>query len=169
MEQWHAIEKFAQSGGARAAGVSQFCSGAFRALDAGNITLRPVLNQVGWHVGQGADPQGVVSLAASRKDVTVMAYSPLAEASPELLHGEPYLGIASTHNVTTAQVALRWLAQRRVPYAVAASRPDYQAENLDVFSFSLTSEEMLQLDTASKPQGCPFWPGSACWKSSSCV
>lgn len=79
--QWKAISDFTRGGGARAAGVSQFCSVAFQALDSivsGNSSsnggasgdsgavLKPVLNQVGWHVGMGKDPCGVPSMCAVR-------------------------------------------------------------------------------------------------------
>jgi diketogulonate reductase-like aldo/keto reductase len=63
-EQWMAISAFARAGGARAVGVSQFCSVAFaalRAVVANGSALPPVLNQVGWHVGMGTDPCGVVT------------------------------------------------------------------------------------------------------------
>ena len=54
-------------------------------------------------------------------------------------------------------------------YAVAASNPEYQAQNLDVFNFQLNETEVALLDAADKPSGCPFWPGSACWKMSTCT
>jgi len=167
-EQWRAIAAFAEGGGARAAGVSQFCSGAFAALDAAGAALRPALNQVGWHVGMGPDPCGVASMCATRKDLTAMAYSPLDEASSELLGSGVAVEIAAQHSVTPAQVALRWLAQRGVPYAVAASNPVYQAQNLDVFRFELNVTELAMLDADKKPAGCPFWPGSACWSLTAC-
>ena len=74
--QWKAISDFTRGGGARAAGVSQFCSVAFQALDSivsddgasgdPEAVLKPVLNQVGWHVGMGKDPCGVPSMCAVR-------------------------------------------------------------------------------------------------------
>ena len=47
-----------------------------------------------------------------------MAYSPLAEAAPAILSGEPIASIAKMHGVASSQVALRWLAQKGVPFAV---------------------------------------------------
>ena len=112
----------------------------------------------------GRDPFGIVSSAAAYR-MQLMAYSPLDEANPLLLNGTLERTLAARHGVTTAQIALRWLAQRGVPFAVAASNPVYQRENLDVLSFALSAAEMAQLDAARTPSGCPFWPGSACWAS----
>ena len=167
-EQWGAISEFVVEGRARAAGVSQFCDAAFVALDSSGATTRPIVNQVGWHVGQGPDPQGVQSTALARNDLTVMAFSPLDEANANILHGEPYTTIASSHSSTPAQVALRWLAQRRIPLAVAATSPQYQLDNLDIFGFELSAAEMERIDHATQPSGCPFWPGSVCWQMSGC-
>jgi diketogulonate reductase-like aldo/keto reductase len=165
-EQWRAIADFVQAGGARAAGVSQFCSDALSYLDDAKVSLRPVLNQVGWHVGQGKDPQGLASVCSKRKDMTLMAYSPLAEASDQILKSGACTQISQARGgaVTPSQVALRWLLQLNVPYAAAASNPVYQAENLNVFGFTLTPGEMSLLSNATEPVGSPFWPGSACWK-----
>eukprot|EP01043_Picozoa_sp_COSAG02_P053713 COSAG02_NODE_5973_length_3901_cov_1.859811_2_plen_320_part_00 len=168
-EQWRAIAGFVGVGGAAAGGVSQFCALALAALDKAGVSYRPVLNQVGLHVGMGPDPQGVVSTTAARKDMQLMAYSPLAEASPQLLDGQLLLSIAKAHgpNVTSADVALRWLSQKQIPYAVAATNPVYQAQNLhaatSLAGFELSDAELASLDGVAQPAGCPFWPGSACW------
>ncbi len=168
-EQWRSIAGFVGVGGAAAAGVSQFCASALAALDKAGVDYRPVLNQVGLHVGMGPDPQGVVSIAAARKDMQLMAYSPLAEANPQLLDGPVLLSIAKAHGpeVTPADVALRWLSQKRIPYAVAATNPVYQAQNLraatSLAGFQLSDAELARLDGLAQPAGCPFWPGSACW------
>lgn len=168
-EQWRSIAGFVGAGGAAAGGVSQFCGVALAALDKAGVGYRPVLNQVGLHVGMGSDPEGVVSTAKARKDMAIMAYSPLAEAAPQLLHGPTLLSIARAHgqNVTTAQVALRWLSQKGIPYAVAATNPAYQAENLHAAAsssgFELSDADLARLDALTQPAGCPFWPGSACW------
>ena len=60
--QWRAIVDFVQSGGARGAGVSQFCQECLGYLDGAGATVphaRPALHQFGRHVGVGIDPQGI--------------------------------------------------------------------------------------------------------------
>ena len=184
-EQWRAIVAFVDAGGARAAGVSQFCAECLGYLDNAGATgphARPVLHQFGWHVGMGSNPQDIVATTAARGDCIPMAYSPLAEADPAILSGEPIASIAKVHGVASTQVALRWVwqqqqqlqqqggsAQGNVPFAVAAANPSYQRENLDIFGFSLSDGEMAVLNNATQPPGCPFWPGSQCYKASACV
>ena len=64
-------EAFVDAGGARAAGVSQFCAECLGYLDGAGATgphARPVLHQFGWHVGMGSDPQGIVETTTARGD-----------------------------------------------------------------------------------------------------
>lgn len=55
------------------------------------------------------------------------------------------LSIAKTHNVSGAQVGLRWLVQLGHPFVTASGLSSYDAEDLDLFSFSLTASEMSAL------------------------
>ena len=177
-EQWQSISRFKLTGGARAVGVSQFSAVTLQMLDNSSCvwppgissgqTERPVVNQIGWHVGQGNDPQSLATLAKARGDLHLMAFSPLAEGNEELLGSQALLTIAGRHNVSVSQVALRWLVQREIPIAVAASSQQYQKENLELFLFSLTSQEMDAIDEINVPPGCPYWPGSPCWENSTC-
>ena len=53
--------------------------------------------------------------------------------------------IAEAHNVTSAQVTLRWNLQRGVVVIPGSSNPDHIKENLDIFGFELTEEEMERI------------------------
>lgn len=53
--------------------------------------------------------------------------------------------IAQTHNVTSAQVILRWHLQRGVVAIPGSSNPSHIEENISVFHFSLTDEEMAKI------------------------
>ena len=55
------------------------------------------------------------------------------------------IAIGKKHNVGPAQVALRWLVQQKISVVTAGDNPVHQAQDLDLFSFSLTNEEMQQL------------------------
>ena len=54
-------------------------------------------------------------------------------------------GIARAHNVTPAQLILRWNMQRGIVVIPGSSNPDHIKENLDIFKFELTEEEMAQI------------------------
>nr|NLD40793.1 aldo/keto reductase [Actinomycetales bacterium] len=79
-------------------------------------------------------------------------WSPLGKAQGELLEREELQAVADAHGVTPAQVVLRWEIQRGlVPIPKSASR-ERQAENLDVFGFELSEEEMQAVDSLEDPQ-----------------
>ena len=62
--------------------------------------------------------------------------------------------VAARHNVSAAQVVLRWNVQLGIPVIPQATNPAYQAENLDIFGFDLSASEMECIGTLS-PSACP--------------
>jgi 2,5-diketo-D-gluconate reductase B len=83
---------------------------------------------------------------AARHDVLLTAWAPLGEGGALLRH--PVLReIAAAHQVTPAQVALRWLVEQdRVAAIPRSSSHERRAENLDVFSFALSGDERARID-----------------------
>lgn len=63
----------------------------------------------------------------------------------ELFGDKVIAAIAGAHDVTPAQVILRWNLQRGVVVIPGSSNPDHIKENLDIFGFELTEEEMRQI------------------------
>ena len=63
----------------------------------------------------------------------------------ELLTDGTITAIARAHSVSAAQVILRWDLQRGVVVIPGSSNPDHIRENLDLFGFELTEEEMAQI------------------------
>lgn len=55
------------------------------------------------------------------------------------------ISIGKKHSVSAAQVAFRWLIQQNITAVTAAHVPEYIAEDLDVFSFELSADEMARL------------------------
>lgn len=78
------------------------------------------------------------------KDIVVNGYSPFGgRGHTQDLFSDPVIkGIAAAHQVTPAQVVLRWNIQRGVIVIPGTENPDYVRENLDIFDFALTKEEM---------------------------
>ena len=62
-----------------------------------------------------------------------------------LLNDETIMKIAKNHQVSSAQVILRWNLQRNIVVIPGSSNPDHIKENLDLFGFSLTEEEMEEI------------------------
>lgn len=146
-DQWRAVEAAYKQGLLKAIGVSNYCSECFDCL---NSTVKPMVNQVQMHVGMGPDPQGIVSLVKN-KNMVLQAWSPLGSGghgNPEILSGNLTTSIAKAHGKSTAQVALRWLLQHGASVATKSDNPKHLEEDLAIFDWELTDDEMKSLDSA---------------------
>ena len=84
------------------------------------------------------------------QDIQMQAWSPLSAGQNDLFHNETLCGIGAAHGKSPAQVVLRWLTQRNIVPLVKSSNPQRMRENLDIFDFALTEDEMrriAQMDT----------------------
>lgn len=64
----------------------------------------------------------------------------------ELLNDETIMEIAKKHNVSSAQVILRWNLQKGVVVIPGSSNPDHIKENTEIYDFELTDEEMNKIN-----------------------
>jgi diketogulonate reductase-like aldo/keto reductase len=87
-----------------------------------------------------------------RHDMIFTAYCPLARGR---LFDDPVLGgIARSRGRTVAQVVLRWLVQQgNIAPIPRSSNPERIAQNLDMFDFALTGEEMARIHALARPDG----------------
>jgi 2,5-diketo-D-gluconate reductase B len=90
--------------------------------------------------------------ALRRHGMALTAHCPLGRGR---LIGDPVLSaIAHERKKTLAQIALRWLIQQEIIAAIPrSSRPERIAENLDVFDFRLTADEMDRISALARPDG----------------
>jgi diketogulonate reductase-like aldo/keto reductase len=148
-QQWAALEELYNAGKVRAIGVSNYCQNCIECLNA-TAKIMPFLNQVQYHVGMGADPDGLLSFCQKQR-IVVEAYSPLANG--HLLQNFTVgKAIATKHNVSAAQVAMAWIAQRGHVLVTATSNPTYAKEDLELWSFTLDSQDLSQLDNLQDPK-----------------
>jgi 2,5-diketo-D-gluconate reductase B len=108
-----------------------------------------VTNQVEYHPYLD---QAKVLAACRRHGIAVTAHCPLGRGH---LFGDPVLAdVAKANGRTVAQVALRWLIQQDGVVPIPrSSDPHRVAENLDVFDFSLTADEMARIAALKRPDG----------------
>jgi len=105
-----------------------------------------------------------VIAACRRHGLSVTAYCPIARGA---VPGDAALArIGAAHGKSPAQVSLRYLVQRGIVPIPRSARPEHLAENLAVFDFALSDEEMAELDrlaSANKrivnPPHAPQWDG----------
>ncbi|MEU5272914.1 aldo/keto reductase [Streptomyces hygroscopicus] len=138
-ESWKAIEKLAADGRIRAAGVSNFQPPHLRRLLEG-ADLVPVINQIELHPGL---QQHELRALHADLNIATEAWSPLAHGA--VLGDDAITTIAAQHGKSPAQVVLRWhlqLGNIVIPKSVTPARI---RENLDVFDFTLSDEEMAAI------------------------
>jgi 2,5-diketo-D-gluconate reductase A len=127
----------------KAIGVSNFYPDRLVDLIAHN-EITPAVNQVETHpFFQRADYQELMS----GRGVQIESWGPLAEGRNGLFTNPTLSGIGEAHGKSVAQVVLRWLVQRGVVVIPKSVRPERMAENLDVFDFALTDEQMSRIAT----------------------
>ena len=79
--------------------------------------------------------------------VQVEAWAPFAEGKNNIFHNETLLTIAAKYNKSIAQVILRWLVQRRIIALAKSVRKERMIENISVFDFELSAEDMAAIRT----------------------
>lgn len=136
--EWRAMEALYKEGKIRAIGVSNFQPDRLIDLIIHN-EIAPAVNQIETHPFH---QQSQTHLFLKENNVQIESWGPFAEGKNNIFHDELLLAIAKEHDKTVAQVVLRWLIQRGVvaiPKTVSRQR---MAENLEIFDFTLTTEDM---------------------------
>ena len=155
-----ALAKAKRSGLTRHIGVSNF---TLAMLDeAVRVCPEPlVTNQIEYHAYL---PQDRMIAELRRHGMVLTAYCPVARGQ---LLNDPIVGeIAKAHSKTHAQICLRWLIQQPMVAAVPRALEEVHiAEDLDVFDFSLSDDEMRRISAlrsrniriADPPERAPKW------------
>jgi 2,5-diketo-D-gluconate reductase A len=138
---WRAMQEISREGLATAIGVANFYPDRLVDLiDHNDVT--PALNQIETHpfFQRTADQQ-----LMREHGVQIESWGPFAEGKNNLFPDPTLSGIGATHGKSVAQVVLRWLIQRDVVVIPKSVRPDGMRENIDVFDFELTDDEMARI------------------------
>lgn len=149
---WRALEDAQAAGLARAIGVSNFFGGNLDGL-LETAHAMPAVDQVETHVFR---QQAALREKLARNGIVMQAWSPLACGRSGIFRSPVLCAIAAAHGKTAAQVALRWLVQRGIPLNAKSTHAARMGENLDVFDFGLSEEEMesiAPLDTGRSQFG----------------
>ncbi|MFE2478412.1 aldo/keto reductase [Streptomyces sp. NPDC059389] len=142
---WKTFEEIAESGRARAVGVSNFRPADLERIGA-ESPLVPAVNQIELHP---LFPQAELRAVHSTLGIATEAWSPLGQGK-ELLALPAVVEAADRHGRTPAQVVLRWhlqLGNIVIPKSVTPSRI---RENLDVFGFELDEADLAALDALGR-------------------
>ena len=139
---WRAMEKAYRDGKVRAIGVSNFQAGRFFDF-AHYVDVKPMVNQLECNT---LSQQTGIEPILNEFDTKMMAWYPLGgQGTGDIVKSELLASIGSKYNKTAAQVALRWLAQRGIVAIPKSSHKERMAQNIDIFDFSLSDDDMAQI------------------------
>ena len=136
LDTWRAFERIRSEGGARTIGVSNFRVEDLERLRAEAVTL-PTVNQIELHPQL---QQRELRAWHAEHEIATEAWSPLAQA--EILDEATIGRIAADRSRTPAQVVLRWHLQLGNVVIPKSATPERIRENVEIFDFELSEEEM---------------------------
>jgi 2,5-diketo-D-gluconate reductase A len=154
---WPGMERSRELGHTRSIGVSNFNVSEMEALF-GLATVPPVVDQVQFSPFKY---RRALLEACRQRDVALEAYSPLGTGR-NLSH-PTVKRVAERVGRTPAQVLLRWCLQHGLPAIAKSTHRERIEENLRIFDFSLSDQDMAQLDACDETGGTgralerPWW------------
>ncbi|EOH76770.1 MULTISPECIES: aldo/keto reductase [Enterococcus] len=149
---WRAMVAAQKAGKLRAIGVSNFKSAKMIEF-VGLNEVKPQINQIEvnpwnqriedqeWHEKYG---------------VQIEAWAPFAEGHHELFTNPVLAEIGAQYGKSVGQVVLRWLMQRGIVALAKSVRPERMAENIDVFDFELTKEDIEKIASLDMKESAFF-------------
>jgi 2,5-diketo-D-gluconate reductase A len=145
---WREMQELNRAGLAKAIGVSNFY--ADRLVDLiGHNEITPAVNQIETHPFN----QRVADQAVMREHgVQIESWGPFAEGQNNIFSNPTLSEIGAAYGKSVAQVIVRWLIQRDVVVIPKSVRPERMRENIDVFDFALSDDDMAriaELDTGA--------------------
>jgi 2,5-diketo-D-gluconate reductase A len=144
---WPGMERAHELGFARSIGVSNFDGGELEQLLAA-ASVAPVVNQVQFSPYEYR--RGLLE-ACRENGIALEAYSPLGRGRH--LRSETATRIAQRLGRTPAQVLLRWCIERDVPLIAKSKHRERIAENAQIFDFTLSEEDLAELDALDRTGG----------------
>ena len=141
------LEAAYKAGKLRAIGLSNFdVAQTQRILDECEVV--PAINQVECHP---YFPQTELKALLKKHDIALQAWFPLGGRGNDSIMGEALIqAIAEKHGKSPAQVILRWHVQQGHIVIPGSKTPSHIAQNIEIFDFALTDEEMAQIATLDR-------------------
>lgn len=149
---WRDMERAVEAGKVRTLGISNFdVSDSVFNLIMKEARIKPAVLQMECHpYAQRLD----IREKTKANDIQVECWFPLggAMSNGALLKDPTIMKIAEAHGKSAAQVILRWHIQEGFSVINGATNPDYIKENIQIFDFELSDEEMQTMRSLNKEQ-----------------
>ena len=139
---YRAMEEAYKEGKVRAIGVSNFYPDRY--IDIAHFAeIKPAVNQVETHVFQ---QQKIAKKYMKKYGTQIMSWGPFAEGKNDYFNSPVLKEIGDKYGKSAVQTALRFLLQSDVVLIPKSVRKERMKENIDVFDFELTNEEMVRIE-----------------------
>ena len=138
---WQALEELYQAGKIKAIGVSNFTIEHLELMKE-YATIKPMINQVETHP---YFPQDDLREYMAKEGIAHQAWGPLSQGKSDLLLHPVLKEIGDRYGKTPAQVVLRWHIDRQTVIIPKSVNPGRIAENINLFDFALTEEDMAKI------------------------
>ena len=149
---YRALEDLYEAGKVRAIGISNFYPD--RMVDIASFArIRPMVNQVEVHP---LHQQTEAKEWLDKYGIQMEAWAPFGEGRGGLFENPVLARIGAKYGKTPAQVMLRWHLQRGVVVIPKSTHIERMRENLDVFDFTLTTEDMAAIAALDQKQSAFF-------------
>lgn len=140
IETWKALEKIYKEGKVRAIGVSNFLKHHLEML-LSNCEIMPMVNQIEFH--PGLMRKETVDFCKD-KNIVLEAWAPLGKG--KMLDNETLMRIAEQYNISTAKLCKKWCLQNGVIPLPKSQNAERMKQNLDLFHFNITDEDMKTIN-----------------------
>lgn len=149
---YRAMEELYKKGKLKAIGVSNFSPDRLVDLTLFNEIV-PAVNQVEVNV---FNQQIKVSEVMDKYSIQVEAWAPFAEGRNNMFDNPILKEIGDKYNKSVAQVILRWVTQRGIVALAKSVRKERMQENIDIFDFELSEDEMMKISKMDKEESSFF-------------
>lgn len=142
VDTWHKMEKVYKSGKVRAIGMANYRVRHFEYLFKNGVEIVPHCVQMELHPMRIADE---IVTYCREHEIAIQAYSPLCRMIEKIRDSKELKSIADSHGKSIPQVILRWHIQNKTVPVFKTLKPHRLKENIDIFDFSLSEEEMKMI------------------------
>ncbi len=146
VKSWQEMEKIYEEGLAKAVGVSNFLEHHIEEIEKVS-SLIPAVNQVEFHPYL---VQPALVDFCKKRNIQFESWSPLGATKNNLLQNEVILSIAQKYEKTPAQIILRWNIEKDIVTIPKSANKERQKQNIDIFDFALSKEDVLKIDALDK-------------------
>lgn len=143
---WRALEEAQQAGKIKSIGVSNFAPDQLMNLVLMS-NVKPAVNQI--EVSPWYQEDDAVQFN-QEQDIQTEAWAPFAEGQHDIFANETIATIGAKYGKTNGQVILRWLLQRGIVAIPKSVHQERMAENLAIFDFELSDDDMKQMNSLDR-------------------